>query len=113
ERVVLHAHECPTQQIDPVEHDATGNEGLAAAEIAFGLAQAHCAGLPTEIERLAQSRGDPLERSEIEIDDIPSAKHVGVERCKALAECAKRCKLARTSRRALGHRSLAAVDDQH
>ncbi len=38
QRVVVHAHERATQQVDAVQHQATGDRGLPAAEVAFRLA---------------------------------------------------------------------------
>ena len=48
ERVLVHAHERASQQVDAIEHQAAGNRGLAAAEIALRLAQEEGAGFAPE-----------------------------------------------------------------
>ena len=60
-----------------------------------------------------QARRDPLEHAQIEVDDVPAGEHVGIERSDARGEGLERGALGRAAAGALGHRPVAAVDDEH
>ncbi len=113
ERVVLHAHEGAAQQIDAVEHDSSGNRRLAAAEVTLRLANAQRAGVATEIEGMTDARSDALQHRQIEVDDVPAGDHIRIERADALAERLEGGVFVRRRRSHLGHRTAAAVDDEH
>ena len=113
ERIIVHADECTAQQVDAVEHETPRDARLAAAEIAFGLADAHGPLVSAELERVAHAGRDPLEHGEIEIDEIPAGEHVRIERSNSRGERLERGGLGRAALGALGHRPVAAVDDEH
>ena len=94
ERVVVHPHEGAAQQVDAVEDETAGNRGLAAAEIAFGLAQAHRAGVAAEIEWMPHARGDSCKNRQVEVDDVPAGQYVRIAGSDAIAECGQRGELA-------------------
>ena len=113
EGIIVHADERAAQQIDAVENQAAGNARLTAAEIALGLANARRAGVPAQRERMAHTRGDSLQYREIEIDDVPARQDVGIEVPNALAKCFQCREFIGTAGRAIRHRALAAVHDEH
>jgi hypothetical protein len=78
ERVVVHPHEGAAQEIDAVEDETAGNRGLAAAEVAFCLAEADRAGVAPEIEWMPRARGDSCKNREVEVDDVPAGQYVGI-----------------------------------
>ena len=113
ERIVIHADEGTAQQIDSIEHDAPRDARLAAAKVAFGLADARRAGIPAQQERMPAALGDTLQDRQVEIDDVPARQDIGIEPLDALAEGIQRGKFIGAARGTLGHGPLAAIDDQH
>src|SRR4029434_8227891 len=86
QRIVIHAHERPPQQVDSIQHETAWNGRLTAAEVAFRFTNADRPRIAPEIERMAQARSDALQNCEIEVDRVPAGQHVGVELSDSIAE---------------------------
>ncbi len=113
ERIILHAHKGPPQEIDSVEHHAPGNRRLPTAKIPFGLAQADGSYIATQVERMPGALGDSFQHREIEVNGVPTRQHVRIESTNPLAKGVQRRALVKAPCRSVGHRAIAAVDDQY
>ena len=113
ERVIVHADESAAQQIDAVEYETARNARLPAAEIALGLADAKAPGIPAQCKRMAHALCNALQYRQVEIDDVPTRQHIGIEAPNPIAECLQRRKFIGATNRLLRHRAIAAVNDEH
>ena len=104
----------PRSRSMPSSTSRPGIVRLAAAEVAFGLAQPHGARVAAELERMPDARRDALQHRQVEVDRVPARQHVGIERADALAE-ERRAPPSRrrsaTARSGIG--AVRRVDDQH
>ena len=87
--------------------------GLAAAEIAFCLAQPDRSCVTAEVERMPHAGCDARKSRQVEVDDVPAGQDVWIEGSDAIAECGQRGELGLAAYRLFGHLALAVVDDQH
>ncbi len=61
---------------------------------------------------MAQPRGDFFQHRQVEINDVPTRQHVGIESRDAGAECVQCRGLIDTPRRAVRHRAVAPIDNE-
>ena len=62
---------------------------------------------------MAQTGRDFFQHRKVEVDDIPTRQHVGIDLRDASAECVQRGGLVLTARRVLRHDAIAAIDDEN
>jgi hypothetical protein len=113
ERVIVHAYEGTAQQVDAVEHEAARNARLAAAEIAFGFADANAPYVPAQRKEMAHALSNALQYRQVEIDDVPTRQHIRIKASNPVTECLQGRIFMGAANRLIGHCAVAAVDDEY